>query len=96
VPVLPGVCADYPSLAVGQNGTLVIGFNQTDSVNVYGFQSMVSTNGGATWGGPFTVTSGSATTFGRVVASGNAFYYIYADTSAHPTYVLNACSPATA
>jgi hypothetical protein len=88
-PVVPGVWADYPSLAVAQNGRLVMGFNQTDGINVYGFQSEVSTNGGGTWSGPYTVTSGSNTaTFGRVVASGNTFYYIYADTSAQPTYVL--------
>lgn len=87
--VIPNVSPDYPSLAVAQNGTLVIGSNQFDGfANDYGFQSVVSTNGGATWSGPFTVISGSNTIFGRVVASGNTFYYIYVDTSAHPTYVL--------
>lgn len=93
-PVMPGVCADYPSLAVAQNGALVIGYNQTDSVSVLGFQSVVSTNGGGTWSGPFQITSGLHTAFGRVVASGNTFYYIYADTTSQSATVLRCAQSA--
>lgn len=82
--------ADYPSLAIASNGTLVIGYNTTDCVNTTGFRSVVSTNGGQTWSGPFPIVTGSNAdqAFGRIVAVGDVFYYLYSDRSSFPTFSL--------
>ncbi len=89
-PVVAYSKADFPSVAVSSSGTIVIGFNQTDGVFVYGYQTMVSVNGGQTWSGPYTVTTSGFQAFGRVVWSprSSAFHVLFVDKTSNPTYYL--------
>ena len=87
-PVTVASPADYPSVAVATNGTIVIGGNTADCLNVHGSQAYASTNGGQSWTGPHTITTSATQTFGRVVASGNTFHFLYVDRSNPPNFVL--------
>ncbi len=87
-PVVALALGDYPSVAVASNGTIVIGSHIVVG-DVDGFQTVVSTNGGQNWNGPYPVIQGQDGFQGRVVASGNKFHAFFATSSAtHPTVVL--------
>jgi hypothetical protein len=82
---------DYPSVAsapIGPLGTIVIGSNINNCLNVTGFQAFVSTDGGGQWNGPYQITGSVNEAFGRVVASGNTFHYLYIDRSSPPNFFI--------
>ena len=89
-PVPAYAIADYPSVAVSSNGTIVIGFNITNGGAVFGYQTVVSTDGGQSWTGPNVVTYNPLQAFGRVVWSSrsNEFQVLFVDKSSNPTYYL--------
>ncbi len=81
---------DYPSVAVASNGVIGIGYDSLTQLETgSGFSSVFSCNGGTTWTQQYQVTSTLNKIYGRLVAVGNTFYVLIADTTYAPTFQLD-------
>jgi len=77
---------DFPSIAVGAQGRIVIGASKIMGGNA-GYWTVVSTDGGQNWSGPYAVvTTGGG--ISRLVASGSGFHAFILDRSNPANYVL--------
>jgi hypothetical protein len=89
-----GIWWDFPSIAINGNGRIVISAsaiwdhpnNPCPDAN-FGYYSVVSTDGGTTWNGPYQVVSCGGG-ISRLVASGSGFHAFILDRTNPSSYTL--------